>query len=177
VIQPGMELFRLIRDEQLEWLAELPAPALAQVQAGATARVQLDDGRVVPATVRLVAPTLDPHSRRGLAHVALPRGVALKAGGHASGEILVGDAQAMTLPESVIFVRDGESYVMLVGPDGIARRQRIQTGLRQHGLVQVLGLPADARVVSTGAGFVKDGERVHVSSQPASQSVPQGASS
>ena len=85
---------------------------------------------------------------------------------------LVGDAQAMTLPESVIFVRDGESYVMLVGPDQTARRQRVQTGLRQQGLVQVLGLPADARVVSTGTGFVKDGERVHVSSQPV-----QGASS
>jgi hypothetical protein len=171
-MQPGMELFRLIRDEQLEWLAELPAPALAQVQAGAAAQVRLDDGRVVPATVRLVAPTLDPHNRRGLAHVALPRGVALKAGGHASGEILVGEADAMTLPESVVFVRDGENHVLLVGPDGVARRQRIQTGLRQQGLVEVLGLPADARVVSTGAGFVKDGERVHVCSQ-----ATQGAAS
>jgi RND family efflux transporter MFP subunit len=167
VMQPGTELFRLIRDEQLEWLAELPAAALTQVKPGAVARVKLDDGSAIEARVRLVAPTIDARTRNGQVHVALPRGVALRAGGHASGEIVIGDAEVMTLPESVIFVRDGEHYVWLVGRDEVARRHRIDTGTRQRGLVEVQSLEADARVVSTGAGFVKEGERVRVSARPA----------
>lgn len=165
VMQPGVELFRLIRDEQLEWLAELPAAALAKVQPGAKARVQLGDGRAVEASARLVEPTLDPRTRNGQVHVALPRGVPLKAGSHASGEITIGSVAVLTLPESVVFQRDGESQVWLVGPGETVRRQRVETGARERGLVEVNGLPAGARVVSTGGGFVKDGERVQVTSR------------
>jgi len=50
-----------------------------------------------------------------------------------------------------------------VGADGVARSAHIDTGTRRHGLVEVTGgLAAGARVVATGAGFVKDGERVQV---------------
>lgn len=169
VMQPGVELFRLIRQNELEWLAELPATTLAQVQAGATARVRLDNGNAAPAwanaTVRLVAPTIDARTRNGLVHVSLPRGTALKAGTFASGEIVINNATVMTLPESVVFQRDGESFVYLLGQGDVARRHRIDTGARQRGLVEVRGLAADARVVATGGGFVKDGERVLVAAQ------------
>lgn len=170
VMQPGIELFRLIRDEQLEWLAELPAAALAHVKPGAKARLQLDDGRVVEASVRLIEPTLDARTRNGQVHVALPPGVPLRAGSHVSGEIAIGSADVLTLPESVVFVHDGESQVWVVGAGDTARRQRVDTGARQRGLVEVRGLPAGTRVVSTGGGFVKDGERVQVTSRnPAAQ--------
>lgn len=171
VMQPGIELFRLIRDQQVEWLAELPAHAMAQVAPGATALVQLDDGRVVEGTVRLVAPTIDPKSRNGLVHVALPAGTPLRAGGHAKGEIVVGSSGVLTLPEAVVFHRDGQAFVYVVGDDGVAHQTRIGTGTRQRGLVEVTGeLRANTRVVATGAGFVKDGERVRVA-------LTQGASS
>jgi len=167
VMQPGLELFRLIRGGELEWLAELPAASLAQVQPGAVARVRLDDGQWAEARVRLVAPTLDARSRNGLVHVTLPRGAAVKAGAFAAGEIVVGHPQVLTLPESAVFQRDGESFVYLLGAGDVARRQRIETGARQRGLVEVRGLAADARVVATGAGFVKDGERVRVAAHGA----------
>lgn len=171
VMQPGLELFRLIRGGELEWLAELPAASLAQVQPGAVARVRLDDGQWAEARVRLVAPTLDARSRNGLVHVTLPRGAAVKAGAFAAGEIVVGNPQVLTLPESAVFQRDGESFVYLLGAGDVARRQRIETGARQRGLVEVRGLAADARVVATGAGFVKDGERVHVAAPNARQNA------
>lgn len=61
--------------------------------------------------------------------------------------------------------RDGQAYVYVLGADGTARAARIQTGARQGGRVEVTGLPADAPVVSTGAGFVKAGERVRVAAK------------
>lgn len=163
VVQSGVELFRLIRGGELEWLAELPDHALGQVQPGAAAQIVLADGRRLDGTVRLVAPTVDTRSRNGLVHVALPAEATLKAGGHARGEIVVASATMLTLPESVVLSRDGQPFVFLVGADGVARLTRISTGTRQRGLVEVTGgLERDAPVVSAGAGFVKDGERVQV---------------
>jgi HlyD family secretion protein len=161
VLQPGVELFRVMRDQQLEWLAELPAHALAAIRPGATVRVTDSAGRAVDARVRRVAPTIDPQTRNGLVHVALPAGTPLQAGGHARGEIDIGRATVLTLPESVLLQRDGQPHVFVLRADGIAQLTRIETGPRQGGLVEVTGgLTDEARVISTGAGFVKDGERV-----------------
>lgn len=168
VVQPGAEMFRLIRDGQLEWLAELPGHSLARVRAGGKAHVFAGDGEPIEATVRMVAPTLDAASRNGLVYVTLPAGAGLKAGLHARGEILLDSVQALAVPEASIFTRDGYSFVYTVGTDEIARMTRIETGARQRGLVEVTGgLRGDARVVATGAGFVKDGELVRVAPEPA----------
>ena len=92
VVQPGLELFRLIRDDRLDWMAELPEPAIAQVRVGAPVGIRGSDGTTIHAIVRLVAPTIDPRTRSGLVHVAVPPGAALRAGGHAGGEIVVAEA-------------------------------------------------------------------------------------
>lgn len=163
VVQAGPELFRLIRDGELEWRAELPGHSLAMVETGSPVRIQRDDGRTIEARVRLVAPTIDPATRNGQVHVMLPRTVALKAGAHARGEILIANTQALAIPEASVLSRDGYSYVYLVGTDAIARLARIETGSRRLGMVEVrAGLKPDTRVVTTGAGFVKDGELVRI---------------
>lgn len=165
VMQPGLELFRLIRDDQLEWRAELPDQAIEQVKPGALAVVRIDATRSVQGKVRLVAPTVDPRTRNGIVYVSLPPGTPLRAGGHAQGEVRTGSVEAWTLPESALLSRDGQAFVYVVGADGTARAVRVQTGARQGGAVEVIGLPAETAVVSSGAGFVKEGERVRVASR------------
>jgi HlyD family secretion protein len=162
VVQSGAELFRVIRDGELEWRAELPSHSLAKVRAGDLVRIALDDGGSLEARVRLVAPTIDAATRNGMVYVALPQGAALRSGGHARGEILVDHAQALALPERAVLARDGYSFVYVVGADRIARQTRIETGTRHNGLVEVAGLPAGTQVVGTGAGFVKDGDLVRI---------------
>jgi RND family efflux transporter MFP subunit len=163
VMQSNVELFRLIRDGQLEWQAELPAQSMALVKPGSEAVIKLDDGRTVRASVRLVAPTIDTRSRNGMVYVSLPANAPLVAGTHANGEIIVASASVMSLPEGVVFDRDGQSFVWAVGNDAVARALRIETGTRQNGVVEVTGgLPSGTRVIGTGAGFVKDGERVRI---------------
>jgi RND family efflux transporter MFP subunit len=163
VVQPGAEMFRLIRDGQLEWLAELPNHSIGRVQAGSAVRVMLDDGRAIDAKVRMLAPTIDANTRNGLVHVALPKDAPFKAGGHAKGEILIASAQALAIPESSVLTRDGYSFVYVIGGDAVARMTKIETGARQRGLVEITaGLEPHARVVGTGAGFVKDGDLVRV---------------
>jgi RND family efflux transporter MFP subunit len=164
VVQQGAELFRLIRDGELEWRAELPSHSLAQIEAGALARVLLDSGEWLEARVRMVAPTMDSATRNGLVYVALPRSTSLKAGAHARGEIILASAQALSLPDASVLTRDGNAYVYTVGSDNIARLTRITTGARQRGRVEVTaGLKPEDRVVGAGAGFLKDGDLVGVS--------------
>jgi RND family efflux transporter MFP subunit len=163
VVQPGGEMFRLIRDGQLEWLAELPNHSISRVQPGSTVRVMVDDGRAIEAKVRMLAPTIDTGTRNGLVHVALPKDAPFKAGGHARGEILIDNARALALPESAVLTRDGYAFVYVIGTDEVAHMTKIGTGARQRGLVEVTaGLDAGAQIVGTGAGFVKDGDLVRI---------------
>jgi len=176
VVQPGSELFRMIKDGQLEWMAELPAHSMTQVQPGASVRVRLDGGEPIDATVRLIAPTLDASTRNGLVHVALPKATTIKAGTHANGEILIQQVRGIALPEAAVVTRDGYPFVYVVSADQVAHIKRIETGMRLRGLVEVTsGLVTDDKVVGIGAGFVKDGERVRVAKQPASEQLAQGA--
>jgi RND family efflux transporter MFP subunit len=181
VMQPGMELFRLMRDGEIEWRAELPDHALESVTPGAPVRVRIDDTRTVEGRVRLVAPTVDARTRNGVVHVSLPKftsGTPLRAGGHAQGEIQIGSAALWALPEAVLLSRDGQAFVYVIGDQGVARATRVQTGARHDGWVEVRGLAPGAQVVATGAGFVKDGERVRVARQAARHNaVTEGARS
>src|SRR5262249_6738669 len=99
----------------------------------------------------------------GLVYLALPGDAGFKAGAHARGEILLTAADALAVPESAVLVRDGYAFVYVVGAGDIVHQTRIEAGARQNGKVEVVaGLDAKARVVDTGAGFVKDGELVRV---------------
>lgn len=160
VVQSGAELFRLMRDGELEWRAELPSHSLTHIQRGAIASILLDNGDSLHSTVRMVAPTMDSATRNGVVYVSLPRGVALKAGGYARGEILIEQAEALSVPETSLVTRDGNSFVFVI--DGnTARLAPIAAGTRQRGRVEITaGLRVQDIVVGTGAGFVKDGDIV-----------------
>jgi HlyD family secretion protein len=163
VVQPGNELFRLIRDGELEWRAELPSHSIAQIQPGAVARIVLDNGDSLHSTVRMVAPTMDSGTRNGLVYVALPKGVSLKHGGYARGEILIDQAEALSVPEASVISRDGNAFVFTVNESSIAQLTPVAAGTRQRGRVEIsAGLRPQDRIVGKGAGFVKDGDLVRV---------------
>ena len=170
VVQPGSEMFRLIKDGQLEWQAEFPSHWLTRVKPGAKVRVTLDDGSTAEGQVRMVAPTLDANTRNGLVYVTLPKNAALKAGSHAKGEILMERSGGLAVPEAAVLTRDGYTYVYVIGADNVAKETKIQTAARQQGIVEVTsGLPVGVRVVGTGAGFVKDGDLVRVAPESINQ--------
>ncbi|MGH8732732.1 MAG: efflux RND transporter periplasmic adaptor subunit, partial [Burkholderiales bacterium] len=163
VVQPGSELFRLMRDGELEWRAELPSHSLARIRPGALARIVLDNGDSIHSTVRLVAPTMDSATRNGLVHVSLSKESNLKAGAYARGEILIGEAEGLAVPEASIVARDGNSFVFTLEPDHKVRLAPVVTGTRQRGKVEITaGLRVQDRIVGAGAGFVKDGDLVRI---------------
>jgi RND family efflux transporter MFP subunit len=163
VVQPGSELFRMIRGGELEWRAELPSHSLAQIQAGAVARIMLDNGDWLHSTVRLVAPTMDSATRNGWVYVSLPPSTSLKAGAYARGEILIEQAEGLSVGETSVVTRDGNAFVFTINEESIAQLTPVVPGTRQRGRVEIrAGLRVQDRIVGTGAGFVKDGDVVRV---------------
>lgn len=163
VVAGGQELFRLIRAGRLEWRAEVTATELVKLRAGTAAHIVGADGAVVEGRVRMVAPTVDPHTRTGLVYVDLPSVPSLKAGMFATGEFELGSSNALTVPQQAIVVRDGFTYVFRLTPDQHVAQVRVSTGRRSGQRVEITdGLAADTPFVNGGVGFLNDGDLVKV---------------
>lgn len=170
VVAPGQELFRLIRQGRLEWRAEVASADLARLKPGMSARVTVPGAEPVNGRLRRVAPTVDPSTRNGLVYVDLPAPGAARAGMFARGEFDLGSSTALTLPQSAVLLREGFSTVFTVGADGKVSQLKVSTGRREGDRVEIVsGLPADARVVASGAGFLADGDLVRVVPAPATK--------
>ena len=170
VVAVGEELFRVLRDQQLEWRAELSSMQLARVRAGQRVRIQAPDGPAATGTVRQVAPTLSATSRLGLAIVDLAPGeAAVRAGMFTQGRIAIGDAQAQVLPASAVVLRDGRTQVARLVGEGRTRRVQlvaVSTGRRQDGDVEIVeGLRPGEEVVRAGAGLLGDGDAVRIAAE------------
>lgn len=163
VANPGAELFRLIRQGRLEWRAEVTASELGQIKPGGTVVVAPASGVQVQGRVRTIAPTIDAQTRTALVYVDLPSNPQIKAGMFAKGEFELGQSSALTLPQQAVVVRDGFSYVFVLGAGQRVKQQAVQTGRRVGERLEVLsGLDANAVVVASGAGFLNDGDLVKV---------------
>ena len=163
VVSSGEELFREVRDGILELDAEVPDRLLARCQPGQVVRVRRDDGSVILGRVRLVAPLVDTSSRNGIVHVRFAANDWLKAGMFVSGELILGEAPTLAVPESAVLVKDGHALVFLLTSGGKAVLRPIETAQRADGKVAIrAGVAEGDRVVTTGAGFLRDGDVVRV---------------
>jgi RND family efflux transporter MFP subunit len=173
VAAPGTELFRLVRQNRLEWRAELTGLQLAQVQIGDTATLQLADGSMAHGKVRQVAPVLDESRRIGFAYVELDRGesanTSARAGMYGTGTITLGERMALTLPSDAIVMRDGHEYVFVLEPDGRVALTKVDIGRRFGNGVEISAGVTDAQqVVAAGAAFLNDADAVRVVPAPPS---------
>ena len=163
VAQPGQELFRLIRKGRLEWRAEVSSAELSRIRPGMATQLTTPAGQAVKGTVRMVAPTVDVQTRNGLVFVDVAPGSDARAGMFARGEIDMGHASALSLPQTAVQIKDGFSYVMRVGADNRVVQLKVSTGRRSGERIEITaGLPADARVVAVGAAFLADRDLVRV---------------
>lgn len=166
VVSAGAELFKMIRQGRLEWRAEVTSAELGRIAVGTPVTVISASGAQVPGKVRAVAPTVDPQTRNALVYVDIPnvlQNTSIKAGMFARGDFLLGRSSATTVPQASIVPRDGFNYLLLLQPDNRVSQLKIETGRRVGDRVEITTkLPADAKVVVQGAGFLNDGDLVRV---------------
>lgn len=163
VVQPGQEMYRLIRDGRLELAARVPELDLAAVQPGQAVRVTHGE-HAIEGSVRMLAPVIAGDTRLGIVHVTLPPDSGLRPGMFARAEVTPPAAPVLTVPQEAVVFRQGGPIVFVVPPgaDRVAQRA-VAPGARRDGLVEIAsGLAAGERVVIAGAGFLADGDVVRV---------------
>lgn len=165
----GSELFRLVRQERLEWRGEVTAPELPKLQPGGSVMVEVPDVGQTQGHIRMLAPTLDEARRFGLVYVDLDAKdpTELKPGMFAHGRFVLGFQKAMIVPQTALLLRDGFSYVFEVQregtEEGTVSLRKVTLGRAQGDQVELLeGPSADQWIVESGAAFLADGDRVRV---------------
>jgi hypothetical protein len=127
------------------------------------AKVRRADGTFAVGRVRTVAPALDSATRRGMAYVDLKLEDGIRPGMFVTGSIEIGRAATRILPLAAVTVRDGFSYIFVIGSDNKVTQKRIQVGrIFSDGIEVIDGIAPTDAVVAQGAGFLRDGDQVRV---------------
>lgn len=178
VPEQGQPLFRLIRQQRLEWRGEVGARQIAQILPGREVVLALPDGGRAVATVRQAAPTLGADSRMGMVYADLRPGSGARAGMYVEGEIAQATSAALVVPAAAVVIRDGRSFVFEIsvqGGTGTASARAVTVGRRQGRSVEIVsGLREGARVAELGAGFLADGDRVRIGANAVASAAPGG---
>ncbi|WP_428031671.1 efflux RND transporter periplasmic adaptor subunit [Ancylobacter sp.] len=163
VVSSGTELFRLVRQQRVEWQAEVSARYLPRITEGLSAFIVGPGDRRIAGHVRLVGPMVSTDTGRAIVYVSLPAQDHPPVGLYVTGNIELQTTQALSVPESALVFRDGLNYVFTVNDDKRVARLRVETGRRNGGEVEILsGLDPSARVVKSGGAFLADKALVRV---------------
>jgi len=163
--QPGVELFRLIRNGRLEWRAELTADELMLLRRGMPVEITVGEGRVLKGAVRAISPSVDAKTRYGYALVSLSDSNGIIAGVYASGtfDISGGKRTLSSLPQSAVMRRGSTAYVLVVDAENRVHERAVKLGQRSGNRIEIKqGLKPDEKVVETGGPFLSEGDFVQV---------------
>lgn len=166
VMGAGSELFKLIRQSRLEWRAEVVSSDLSRIKSGMQANVTAADGSSFKGKVRIISPTVDMQSRNTIVYVDLPANSSAKAGMFAKGEFVLGQSSTLAVPQQVLVLRDGFTYVFVIKNENgnkVAKQIKVKTGRRVGNLVEIIsGIESNQSLVATGGAFLSDNDLVKI---------------
>jgi RND family efflux transporter MFP subunit len=165
---------------RVRMVANLVERDVRRVPAGTRAQVEVDafPGEQFAGRVSRVAPVFDPATRTAEMEIEVPNpGFRLKPGMYARVQLTVDTrADALTIPRAALVALDGKNGVFVaVQPEAqpaattsggqqpalTARFMPVEVGIRDGEHIEITsGLKEGARVITTGAGALKDGDRV-----------------
>lgn len=172
VVQPGQMVLR-VADEASPLVVLVPAPdrAASRVRIGAPARVRIN--ATTPellGRVSRIGEAADVRTGAVQIEVELPAAPELRSGQIAT--VVLGvetdaaaqpEAMARLPAEAILEAQGRQAAVLVVDPAGSTARRRVVTfGGFDGDDALVAGLPDGAQVITIGAGFVSDGEKVRV---------------
>jgi membrane fusion protein (multidrug efflux system) len=125
--------------------------------------------------IATVDPVIDPNTRAVTVRARLPNpDLKLKPGMLLTVNIETAPRLGLAVPELAVVGEGDSRYVYIVGPDGVAKRVQVKTGLRQEGRIEIVeGLQPGQRIVTEGVVKLADGMKVRVAGPNAAR--PTGA--
>ncbi|QJP17015.1 efflux RND transporter periplasmic adaptor subunit [Starkeya sp. ORNL1] len=172
VVSTGAELVRMVQRSRLEVAASVAEAELLAARAGDDVRVTDPAGRSLTGTVRELAPSVDATSRLGIVRIDLPSDSGLKPGMFVRVEIETEPRIALAVPRQALVWRTGGAGVFVVQTDASVALSPVVTGRQMDDLVEITsGLAENERIVSEGAAFLNDGDKVQVGTAAARASA------
>jgi HlyD family secretion protein len=165
IANPGGDaLFRIASNGEVEMRGQLAEQDIAQVKVGDPASVQITGlPQSFPGKVWLLGAIIDPQSRLGEIRIALAPDPALRPGAFARGTVTLSKAMRPVVPQTSVLTDSNGSYVYIVNAQDRAERRAVTVAnTSDRGAVIASGLTGKERVVTTAAGFLREGEEVHV---------------
>ena len=168
IVQSSSEIARIQEGGVLEARVDVPEQSVSSLSSGSAAVVTAPDGREIAARFTALDEVVDSETHLAMAVLALPEGSGLKAGMFVTARIETGGTDSLTVADKALTWQDGQTAVFRVAADDTVAAVPVTVGVRSDGRVAVSGqLVIGDRVVTSGAGFLQDGNKVRLVTQQA----------
>ncbi|WP_137131743.1 efflux RND transporter periplasmic adaptor subunit [Rhizobium sp. FY34] len=157
----GTPLFTMIRDGDIELVADVPESEIGRLKAGMKAKITVaGTSKALDGKIRLISPVVDQTSRLGAVHIIVDDEHVAKAGMYANAEIVINETRGLALPQSAVATDRRGSFARLV-EGNVVKQVKLEIGIQDAGFVQILnGLKAGDQVVAKAGAFVRDGDQI-----------------
>lgn len=161
------ELFRIIRQEKLQWKPQVSVDKLDYIKKGQEVTIVAKSGKIVKARVTEISPKVNADTRRAIILVDLPKEVhkdRIHLGMFLKGTINIGKKKALMVPQQATVLRDGTNFVFVLDSEGKKVQQvKVELGKHDGDFVAIEeGIGIKDQVVVGGAAFLSDGDSVNV---------------
>ena len=189
-VSPNAPVASVVDIRTVRMVANIVEKDVKRLSIGMPAQVEVDafPGEKFTGRVGRIAPVFDPQTRTAEMEIEVPNpGFRLKPGMYARVDLTTGSRDnALTVPQNAVVLLEGKTGVFVGeaakasgaqpasdqrgggsgAPPMTAKFTPVQTGIRDGDQVEITGGINDgARVVTTGATALKDGDRIVTVSQ------------
>lgn len=161
---PVTNCYRLVIDHALKLAAAVPEKHAPEVQLGQQVEVRVEayPNETFAGQVYRISPTVDTTNRTFAVVIGIRNGdQKLKAGGFATAEVVVRSEKAVTVPPDAVVQFAGVNKVF-VADGNKAKAVEVGIGTRDKDWVEVTGLPAGAKVITSGQSQLVDGSPIRL---------------
>ena len=164
-VTPNSAFISVVDIGVVRLVANVVEKDLRRVNQGMPADVSVDafPGEKFEGRIAHVAPVLDPATRTAQVEVEIQNSnFRLKPGMYAKVDFVVEQKQnTLVVPANAIVDLNGKKGVFLPDEGDVAKFKPITIGMSQSDIVEVVdGLPEGARVVTTGAAALREGDKI-----------------
>lgn len=172
-VNPGQELFTVVRSDVLELSGQVPVDAATSIRTGQPVVFTLNayPGREFRGQVARIEPMADPATRQVGVYMQMRNPGGLIGGQFATGRILSEQSDSgLVVPQTAIRREGSNTFVYGINGDRVVRKPvTVGTVDATSGMIQILaGLNAGDRVISAPAAVIEENTRVQVV-QPAAE--------
>jgi len=169
-VSPNAPVVDVVDITRVRLVVNVVEKDLRQLHAGDAATTQVDafPGETFIGRIARIAPVLDPSTRTAQIEIEIPNpDYRLKPGMYARVSIVTNKKKdALVVPTNAVVDLGGRRGVFVPQPDGTAVFRTITAGAEQADLVEVAsGLKEGDRIITTGAGALRDGDRIALAGQ------------